>query len=257
MSLRCTHVEILLRNYLDRKFQIMLAPLNFMQHICFNSKCHICDNFITPKTLTSNIVSFIGSAFFVVLLLLKMFTMYRSGDMQLNSFLTFLTYFDVHFYAFGVFLNLFITVTQSDNFVAMILKMKDVHEVLNDEKQFRIIIIRNWLLLFILTIFYAIINIILYNNFHLSDFYEGYYVNIIGVNILWSFDANILYAKGIILFIRYELELWIKEVQKYANDVNFDRDENIRLNVLQSYFDLLQAYELFKKVFQLMVSILK
>lgn len=256
MSLRHTHVEILLRNYLGSDFQSTLAPLNLMQHICLYSRCGIHDNFITPKSMKSNILSFIGTVVYVLIIILKVFTIDSYQDTRFTNFMIFLTSFDIYFYSFGLFLNFGCIVFQSTNFVSLILKIKEVHEVLNNEEQFKKIKNRNWIAVWFLAIFFFIMNIVLYKTLvddikHLRNI-----ISVLGLNILWCFDANIVYAKRALLIIRHKLEIWIKVIQEYTDEnLSNNRDEETSLRVLYSYFNLLEAFQLFKKIFNFTVSI--
>lgn len=244
------HVEMLLRNYLEKDLQEVLVPLNLMQHFCFSSRCVIQDNFITPKNMKSIIISIIGTVAFGIIFMFKLVPLYMTSDHSLNIFFLRISQFDVLFYISGLILNIVLTIYQSPNIVAMILKICDVHYVLNDEKELKKVKIMNWVMFGLLVYTYGT-DLIYYLMRRMNAVY------IMCVMILWSFDANLLYARGVVALIGHKLDLWTREIKKYAEMDSNDNDESKdRLKVINSYFDIVDAFNLFKNVFQVMVSIL-
>lgn len=245
------HVEVLLRNYLGKDLQSVLLPLNVMQHICFFSRCTIQDNFITPKNIKSIIISLIGTVVFGIIFMFKLVPLSLSSDDNINNFFLRISQFDVVFYTSGLVVNLFVTIYQSSNFVAMILKISAIHYILSDKEKLRKLKIMNWIMFGMLAYTYGT-DVIYFLTQNMNV------VNILCVVILWCFDVNLLYAIGIVSLLRNKLDLWTREINKYTEtDLgNGDVEGITRLKVINSYFDILDAFNIYKDVFQGMVSTL-
>lgn len=230
--------EILLYNYVQPEFQAMLYPLYLMQLLCFSTKYNLLDNFITPKSYPSIIISLLGAIFFSLLHIYKV-VIYTNID----AFFYFFTYFDAVFYCFGFFLNFINLITQSSMYVGIILLIINTHKLFPDNNFTKNAMIFNW------CHFLPIVFIMILTG-NMVWIFKLYFSDVMCTLSLITFDADILHAVSIITLINKQLHLWIFEVENFLDDESYRPS---RTCLLEKYFDIMETFRYFKEVFQVTV----
>ncbi|PZC79306.1 hypothetical protein B5X24_HaOG201003 [Helicoverpa armigera] len=235
--------ENVVEKYLQRIFQ----PLDIMQAIFLSTKYKIRDNIITP---IGRIYSFISISGEFGLMIVYYF-LYIHTDIwtdNINHFIFGVVDFILYFC--GVLLNPLVNVIQKLNNVLLVLKLQNIHRVLNmNENYFKHIIISNWIFSFTVSNFQLL---------WLCGYYYAFYNigvdNILTVYICIRFDMNVVYATRTIKLLCKSLEKWTEDL--WRSGYFEDSDDQYWDRMFEAFLDTIKAFHIIETIYQQTVGFL-
>ena len=247
-----------LNNRLEKDIEKWVNSYNFPLNLFLISKYNVQNGYIY-----SNGRKYRAQAFCFVFLLnalcLYLILSVDVTDLKISSLesyaLTLFITFTYIAYSIGCTIMFILDILHKDKNVLLVLKIQAIHKSIGRSKTIQNCIICNWIL-FATVIF---INFSLYILYHLSANYAfGIMVfleNICDITII-PWDINIIMAIRIVILLRKYLEVWIKEILM-LNDVLGSEQENDEHyhKLLLVYQNILKAFNLYKQIFQVMVSL--
>lgn len=243
MKVETNPINLILNNVVDKDIQSVLFPLNLMQYLTFCPKCCIRNNTISPNNIFSTCISFVGTLSFIAF---YVFCSYLTFNLQSFAFNVLSHYFDCIFYSFGFAMNFFVAFMHTNNFVKFVLILQRIHRCLNTGDCFKKFIKMNRIF------------IILFFNYYAISFFPGVIQLQLPLPILcicWLliiFDFNIIYATQVMKLLVKEVVLWnINVMNPQESDYGSPRNNKF----FKSFVDILECYELYKRCFQVYVSI--
>lgn len=236
--------EVLLQNRLEKDTQKMMYPVHLMFSIFLSSRYAIRDNYVTPRGK----MYYTFTLGFVVILYgmaVKRFFFEELKDSMgtyNNDFLTLFAIFFYIFYLTGFTILFFLNIIHSDASIALILLLQKVYLSLDFSEHLKKITQRNWMAMigvFLLNIFLHYLYYVTFNEFNLSDTLFDF--------MFITFDLHLMYALVVIILLRKYLEKWIKYVLH-------DIDDETSVKLLVIYRNILEAYDFYREIFQVLVS---
>lgn len=246
-------VEVLLNNRIDKEVHSIFYPFNFILTLFFSSKFSMKDNYITPN----------GNKYYIVLSFIVLFVIvicvYRicsgdggeaienDGNNMIPLFIN-LSYYT--YYSFGYTMLFILNITHRDNNVLLILRIQIIHRSVDFSNRIRSFINWNWISL----LFVVLIDIFIYTLFYASSKYLNnlnFAIDVTCDLMFTTFDINVVISIRIITLLRKYLEEWIKKAQM----INDEQENDINcIKLFETYQDILEAYKLYKIIFQVLVS---
>lgn len=248
-SNRNCRLDVVADNFVDKDVQSMLLPLNLMQQLYFCPKYRIRGNFILPNNLFSRIISLCGTVIFLSFLFYRFFSriFIKSRSEFYKIDFDGITCFDFIFSSTGFLINFFAVIFQTDKNVVFVSKFLYIHKFLNNKTAFKHFIIGNWLSV-ILTLAFGIIFVVIVNlGLKLPSH------NLICGLILINADTNTVYAIRIIMLLKNKVHLWNIQGLSFQSFENRDKVDYCT-KLYQVYIYILDCYDIYKVVFQKMVS---
>lgn len=229
------HELVPVDNKIDKDVQSMLQPLNLMNNILLFPKYRIKNNFINSNSFISYTVTLcyiiISSAVFI----------YRIYVIHSNEFVRkfmntiyLCSYFDFFAFSVGAIMNLIINVLQTKIFILFVLKIQDIHRVLNDTK-FKHFSIRNWI-----SVIYMLCSHICLLIFCHIQLNVPSYEFCCGVATM-IFDVNVMYAIRLIELLRIKMDLWNIQAKRLKQ-----MDENDCKIMFKAYANILECYDMYR-----------
>lgn len=241
--------EILLNNVLDKDFQKLLLPFNIMHSIIFLKKYNIRDNFITPNSFKSKVLSFccllFMVLFFVYLTAINDYDDYLDESVKTQLVIIITNGIDIVFYPIAI-LYLFIhKVCCSNDNVKLILKLQEIEKITKFSKTNKMFIYGYWSLGLgvFLYIFVIIVKGVYDNNFSVYAYVCIYCIN---MNSLYSACFMNLFNNNMKICTCLLKE---KFESSYQFDVQFEE-----LHIC--YMNILDALRMFKKTLRAAVRFL-
>lgn len=235
-------IDPITNNFLDRKFQKLLFPYRWFQHIVFLSSFSIEYNCIRPHRISYYIFSLIGTLGIIIFHMQPFFT--NDFDNVDNNFI--IVFVKLNFILLLIpFVSFYVlNVVLRKAHVALILKIQKAFR-LSNFKAYKKPTMRNWSGILRHSLDFAI-SVAITRNFLVA----GY------LYTLLYFDVNLTYGVSIIALIKDGLDSWITEVQYYSKlSSEFGEDKyNDKLEKLfESYVNLMEAFDMFKNIFKFSV----
>ena len=242
-------------NFLDKDIQRLVYSFNYALNFFMASKYNVQNSHIYPRGRKYQILAFCFMLFMIAMCFYRMFTLDRTYRNEWNE-----SYFkhkilmvisSVFFFTFAI--NFFIIFIEDEmhktNNVLLILKIQNIHRSIDcSVKNF---IVWNWI---------SIITVIALDIFFHALFYisltYSFVVDLICDNICHlmyiASDINLVLAIRIIILLRKYLDKWIKDIQM----INYEQgNQEHCLKLFEMYLKIIKAYNLFKTIFQVLVSI--
>ncbi|PZC77079.1 hypothetical protein B5X24_HaOG200729 [Helicoverpa armigera] len=237
-------MELITNNYLDRGFQNMLLPFRCLNHLVFISRFSIEYNCIRPHSRSYYIISFMGVLCYIIFHSLKFFDANLTAIP--NQFIQFFLKVNIIMLLIPYAGFFILNVLHRNKHVQILLKMQKAFRIIN-YKRYKLAILWNWFGVFrhiggfIITTAYI----------RLLSVAEYFYT-------LIFFDVHITYAISLITLIRDGVITWIAELERHSQNLEVDKDKHDERmkKLFQAYINLMEAYEIFKKLFQVAVRIL-
>lgn len=250
-NLRNHRVEVLLNNFLDKDMQSMLLPLNLMQIFQFCPKYCIRDNFITPNSHFSQLLSVFGTLLYISVLVYEIYNMYNKPNKFLSTTTPFIST-NVNFVSncLGFLLNLVLTISKTNENVLLILKIQEIYRFLNNKSSFKLFIISNWLAVMVFLVWHIC------STFFFCVMLDIPVHVILSSVILFSLDSHIVYAVRLIQFLKYQADLWNMRALQYERINHRDRQYYCE-KLFLTYGNILDCYDIYKILYQQMVSKIK
>lgn len=231
---------------IDKDLQLMLKPLNVIQALFLCAKYKIRDSIIITNNVHRNLWSI---ASMLILTAFHFHSVYFNikfkHPKQLSTFIQSL------FLALGfvvglkMVLNYYLTMKHRHENVMLLLKLQNVHR--NIQIDGRKYTKANFAAVVALNCFYFFWMLLQCCAFKL---YWWEYITIYSLLLL---DINVLYAARILNLLRRHLEIWIKKVNGSGNDGDSE-SETFWVKMFNSFVDCFDAYQLLKKIFEVIVS---
>lgn len=229
----------------DKDVQWMFRPLNLMQYLMFCPKYRIKNDWITPNSMISNLISMLVTKLFLFMLLYSYIAVDRAS-FGLPAFIKFSTFNDLLLYGCGFFMNFVIGVIQTRKNIHFVLTFQKVHRFLNDGTNVNHFVIGNWISGIMTLGYYVIILTICFVK--LGAPFSCIYV----CYLLVFFDFNMVYATRIVKLLENQVCLWSDQVLN--SRALEDTQRNCSKKVFQTYVDILECYNTYKACFQQFVS---
>lgn len=238
--------EVLLNNVLEKDFQKMIFPLNLMQNIVLLTKYQIRDNFVTSNSQYISIFSLCITLFlattWIEFVVQHLLIYINSKEYVAITSL----FYDLFFIPFCLILNYVQNVYLSNENVKLILKLHKIEKVTGFSKNNPSFTIWNWATT--LSMFLFVILAILKSFISLSNLFYFF--------IGYSLIINIIYAARIIALLKKYLKTWTNLLN--VNLPNHLMEKQSRIfqheSLYKCYVNIFNAYNIFKKTFQVMVS---
>lgn len=245
--------NMLLQTKLDEYIEKIAFSLNFPLNLFLTSKYYLRKSHIEPNGIKYRVFAFCLLIFTISLYLCKIFAV---NDLKVKKtqfkFDLYSPSFIIHCIMFIVgFTTIFILdIVHKDNIVLLILKIQTIHRNIDYRKSIRSYIIWNWI-----STTTMIGNHILFSNLNFDPTYSfdlSYIRDEICDLLCIGFDDNIIISIRLIILLRRYLENWKEEVFM-INVENVNDDKWLQLfNII--FKNILEAYSLYKKIFQVLVS---
>lgn len=229
-------------NFLDRSFQKAIFPFQCLHHALFLSRFSIKYNCVRAHGRWYYMFSFFGISCLLLYMYKYVAVMFMAS---VNSLVDFFLWLNLCF-AFLPFVMFYcINIIRRRNHVKIILKIQKAFRIVH-YKDYRQCMLWNWFGVFC-HVFWVILSIgVLQDISVAASFY-----------IMTYFDVNTTYGNSLIFLIRNGMTAWIAEVE-YQCKTCLELEERKRCDhfrkLFQAYEDLMEAYCLFKKLFQFPVS---
>lgn len=226
-------------------------PLKYMMTPAFRMK----DNYISPHEKHSVILSSCYIIFLAILCLYLTSTETEPADDMNEIEVAFLNlslkcYFVT--YLTSVLMIFLTSIVHSNNTVSLILKIQAIHRTIYTSNCIKSYITWNWILIGSLFVLNTIVNVL----FYASDYEDK--INDV-CEMIFDFliivpDVNSLIAVRIMVLLKRYIDRWIEDVLELNN--NEQEDESECRKLLEVYRNILASYDLYKRVFQVLVRIL-
>ena len=252
--------QVLPNNRIDKEIKELVRSFNVPLAIYLSSKYDICNNHIYPnQNKCLFLLSFCRTLFFGSMCLFRLSaTLYNSiyiKAVDLVSTEDFVYWFVIilffmqHIFSYT---TLFIldTVHKYNN-VNLILRIQTIHNNVNISNSYRIYIICNWISIFIIISTDLSVFTAFYYAFPKIDAVV-YILNMLTDWSFFTFDINLIIATRVMVLLRKYLEEWIYDVLRMNEDIDYDEHCHQQL---ETYQEILEAYNLYKKIFQVLVSL--
>ncbi|PZC79295.1 hypothetical protein B5X24_HaOG200992 [Helicoverpa armigera] len=247
ISAKTREPEVLLDNRLGKDIQRMLYPVNLILSLFLSSKYTIKDDYITPKGKKFYIATF----FFILLLyglgINRVFFEDIEDTMGTDNrdIVTIIFSFAFVFYSIGFTLIFVLNIIHSDCSISLILTLQKVFNSLDFSDKIVAITRWNW---FAICIAFGT-NVFLYMLYYVT-YHDFNPVDLVMDIMFITFDINLVYGILVITWLRKILEKWIEDVLAFE-----DGDEEFYSEYFQVYRNILNAYNCYKTLFQLLVRI--
>lgn len=237
------NLSLITDNYLDPRFQNVLFPYRFLQHLLFLSRFSIKYNCIRYHVNAYYLFSFFGS----LCLFLYMYLTITTLSVDRTPSLNFFPWLNALVLFFPFFLFYCINIVHRKEHVEIILKIQKSFRIVKF-KDYKICVMWNWFGVFS-HFFWIILSLMLLQEIRIAlTFY-----------VMIFLDVNTTYGISLIFLIRNGMVAWISEVE-YQCRICLELEEGQRCEVFKKLFvayqDLMQAYAIYKKLFKIPVSTL-
>ena len=231
-------------NFLDRGFQNMLLPFQFMQHMFFLSRFSIEHNCIRIPSVNNYILSLIATVVFSVFHSVTLvitegfdgFSMIVKFFNKLNVIIVVITYLIFYYNNF----------TKRKNIIEMVLKIQRVLRIIY-YKRYKMLTIWNWISVSLHCVLYFLI-VLVTRDLSLSFFFYS----------LFYLNTETIYAIRMIDLIRDGMKTWIAEVKYYGKlclELEEEKYNNNLKKLSQAYIDLMEAFDILKDISKFSVRV--
>ena len=258
MFQKCTFTQnrafkVLPKNRIEKQVQKIVHSFNFALHLFFSSKYYVQNNHIYPKGKKYLLLSFCCMLFMNVLYIYVAFSI-DATDLNMkqaeNNVIVVLGVFCYFIQAICFTVLYILDIVHRNNNVFFILEIQNIHEDIYSKKSMQSYVIWNWvsLLTFIsLDIYMHIIYFTYRMNLPFTKEVLQFFCDIMSI----VFDVNYIIAIRFIILLKKYLDEWILEI--LASDFCENSNERCR-KLLRVYQNILKAYDMYKIIFQVLVS---
>lgn len=246
--------QVLPNNRLEKEFNEIAISYNDVLKLFLFSKYHVQNNHIYPKENNfQTLLSFCRTVFLVSMCIYRVVTAgVYSVRLEQNSYtfmflLVIILFSIVHTFCFIMMFVL--DIVHKYNNVDLILKIQAIYKNINFSENIRTYIIWNWISVLIT----ISANIFLFGTFYLlrTDINALERILDLFCDITYiAYDINLIVAVRIIIFLRKNLDDWTKSI----NNEHHENNEKC-LKLLEIYENILEAYNLYKNIFKILVSL--
>ena len=240
--------EGFLDNTVDKNMQAMLLPLTLTQTVVLSPKFRIKNNVLTPNNGFYKLLLFCGTVLPVSLYCYRMSDLSHDKvvEWRIISMQKIAVYWDAIFDCTGFIFNFFIHLVLSKKNVSLVLTIQKIHRVLNGDDNFQKFTRNNWIsMIVVISVFilFFIYNRVLHANLPLYVF--------ITASSPIVFDIDLILAIRYIKLLEVHVVLWNHQILNQCFD---HQNETCRKRLFEVYFQILESYNIYKQIFQVMVS---
>ena len=235
-------IDPITNNFLDRQFRNLLLPIQCLQHLFFVSTFSIEYNCIRPHRILYHIFSFIGTLGFISFHVSNFLT--SNSDGQINPFLVIFIRLNVIMLVIPFICFYFAKIIQRTEHIIVILKIQKAFRIIN-YKKYKKSTMKTWNGVSRHLVSY-IITVALIRNLVIAIYFYS----------LIYFDVNLTYGVFYIVLIRDGMIAWISEVEYYSKlslELEEAKISEKCKRLFEAYVSLLEAYDIFKKIFKITV----
>lgn len=248
--------QVLPNNRLDKDVQRIVCSFNVALGVFFNTKYNVQNHHIYSNGIKYRMFSF------SCMLIMNLSCIYRivatdirdvnknMSSTEEDFFSLFVTIYYILFMV-GFTLSFILDNVLKDHNVLLVLMIQSLNKSIDLSKGIMGVVVWNWI---------SILTIIFIDSFTILLYYATcFYPNVIdmildiAVNTLFfGLEINLAIGTRIIILLRNYLYEWIKEILN-MNDDHENKEQCLKL--LDVYQNIIKAYNLYKRIFQVLVSI--
>ncbi|PZC79313.1 hypothetical protein B5X24_HaOG201011 [Helicoverpa armigera] len=242
--------QILPKNRLEKEIQKIVCSFNFALRLFLVSNYCIKNNHINPNGKIYHTFAFFWMLFMSVLCVYRMFTLEEAVEHLEAAILVNLLFLYYAVYWLGFTVIFIQNLVNRNRIVSLILKIQTIFRSLGFLKDIQSYIIWNYVSLASIVCANIFVHVTFYISWSHIKFIDQIIDNV--TNALFvSIHIYTIIAIRVIILLRKFLEEWMSVV----NTMNVEHDNNeLCLKLFESYKNILEAFNLFKEVFNLLVS---
>lgn len=238
---------------LNKDVKKLVSMMDFPQKCIFISKFNMRNNHLLPREKTQNI----RVVFF--LLFINILCIYRICIFKINHVNTKRIEFDfltlstaINYTTFSILTTIIFGLDISLHYnysCLLILKIQRVHGYLSLNGKFQRFVFWSWIfiiILFVFTITSMSCNHATSNIIYIKDAIADGIADFVCITL----DCKMIIGGRIIILLKMYIDIWIKDVLREKGDESNDRC----LKLFEIYRDILEAYQLCHKIYQILVS---
>ena len=246
-------VEVLLSNRLEKDVQRMFYPLHSLLFLLFSSKYTIKDNYITPNGKIRTMMSLFSLCYILVICVYSVFLNQSNEDYKIthsDNTVLFTVFISYIFFVTGMIITFVLNIIHSKNNILLVETIQIIHKSIDFSKSVRSYIIWNWVSV---CTFFGV-NIFIFIIYHVESQFNVYDWPVLIRNyMLIKLDMDCVYAIRVMVLLTKYLNEWITTILKLSNDQPKNNTHCIKL--FETYHNILQAYNVYKRIFQVLVGI--
>lgn len=242
---------LIFNNRLEKYVERIAFSFNFPLHLCFTSKYYLKNSHIYPNGRKYYVFAFFLLIFINALHLYMIFTMYDDKvdktqykyDFYSPSFVI---YYIHSLFAFWLmFVQNFV---HKDFNVLLILKIQAINKSIDLSHSFEDFIMWSWISTSTVMILHLVLSFMNYEPFISVDI--GYIIDVVLDIFCIGLDNNLVIGIRCIILMRKYLDAWIRKVFMMKDDM----DDEQSLKLLKIYQSIMETYNLYKIMYQIVVS---
>ncbi|PZC79297.1 hypothetical protein B5X24_HaOG200994 [Helicoverpa armigera] len=238
---------------LDKELHQIVNSFNFALNLCFSSKYYVQSNHIEARGMKYRLLT---SCYTIIMGLLCIYRIVTADirdalmSYSENCFLRFLSGLYYTDYLLGFILCYILDIVHSHNHIILVAIFKVIHRSIDCSKIVSRFIIWNWITLCTTICIDLFIYVMYYGFFARFSLIENISDCLCDVMFI-TFYINYIIAIRVIILLKVYLDEWILNIRNLSNGL--DRDE-VCLKLIRVYNDIMKAYDLYKSIYQLLVS---
>lgn len=244
------HVQDLRNNFIRKDVNRFFYPMHFVLTMILSAKYTLKDNFITSKGIKYYITTYLILLLVIIIYTYQFFCDVYYDENHLNQSVDRIST-TVFFYIYYIvcFNSIFIlNIMKRNSNVLLILTIEKIHDIIFNNRSIERFIVWNWFLSIFLLIYdlFCYITVLVLNPYYdIRDLVFDY--------MFTTLNLNFVYAIRIIIL----LTEYVKEWKNNIVTMNEDEDnEEYCIRMFDVFQNVLEAFKIFKELFQLVVSIL-
>ncbi|KAF9800096.1 hypothetical protein SFRURICE_016973 [Spodoptera frugiperda] len=228
---------------IDKELQRILRPLNFILKLFGTPKYRIQNGRNIPidkKSLT---------IWFLTVIIASVYCSVCSVNNRRSKYnmLNFVNVTYDFFLCFGYTISLIGELSNRQNNCSIIILFHKIHRSIKFSKEIQTLVVWIWFHTFT-TVFYGFIVVVILHIIYTDMLLIG----VICDSAYMTFDLNLVYAISILMLLNKYMDEWVKSVLMF-NEEQEDGDNMDCQHLLETYLDIMKAYNLYKKIFRILV----
>lgn len=214
-----------------------------MLTVFFTSKYTIRDNYITPKGYKFNVLLLTATVMSYGLFLYSVLNIdpdkYHNFYESRDIFYLFMFFYAL--YVAGFTMLIFLNIIHSDNNISLILTIQYIYNSIDSIKNIKGVVFWNWVYVLGicgLNMFMYLLYYIAFDHFNIIESFADW--------MFITFDVNLVCAIRFIILLEKYLVMWKQSVLDDELGINYAK-------LFDVYQNILEAYNLYKGVFQVVV----
>lgn len=242
-------------NFIDKDVQRIVFSLNSTLSLFLISKYSVKNDLIYPSGRISRLLSFCCISFIIISCVYRMFFL-NIRDININMSTTekdFLSLFTTVYFIIviiGFTATFILNIVHKDRNVLLVLMIQSLYKSIDFSKSITRFVVWNWISIITVIASNTFINALYFSISNFTDVVDS--ILEIIFNVLYiGLEVNLVISVRIIILLRKYLQKWIQEVLMMS--IEHENEERC-LKLLQIYQSILKTYNLYKIIFQILVS---